>query len=629
MGQNQDFSRLTRQIRYDILRMTHGVGSGHPTSSFSAVELVTLLFFKYFRFDFSHPEAVGNDRLIFSKGHASALYYALYAAAGQITEGELLRYRTFDSPLEGHPTRRFRFTEAATGALGLGLSVAAGEAWALRLQTAESNVFVLLGDGELAEGANWEAAAWGGKQKLNNLVAVVDVNRLGQAGETAVGHDCEVYRRRFEAFGWAVIVIDGHDLGQIDAAYQKALDYKSGPSVIIGKTVKGKGVGVWEDRPGWHNKMLPPDELEKALAEYKMERRLTGRVIKPTPVSLRDSDLRDEAVPSSLVGIDTSGSGIGIRNDVYKLGTLVPTKKAWGDAVETLGGQLSELVVLDGDMANSTHADQFAVKYPGRFLQMYIAEQNMVGVAIGLSRRGYKPFVATFGAFWSRAHDQLRMAPLNGVSLYVNGSYVGVSLGRDGPSQMALEDLGLFRSISGSTVLYPADAVSTAKLTKEMLRNTGVNYIRTTREPTPVIYAPGEKFPIGGSKVHKPTPGVGLMITLVAAGITLHEALKAQKSLEADNVPVRVVDCYSVKPIDKSGLQQVAGNSRAIVVVEDHYPEGGLGEAVLSALAEAPHPPIIHLAVTQLPRSGSSQELLDWAGISASGIVKAVRKILA
>ncbi len=614
------FTDLTRQIRYDILRMTRSVGSGHPTSCFSAVELVTLMFFKYFRFDLDNPEYPGNDRLIFSKGHASALYYALFAAAGKINEEELLKYRTFGSPLEGHPTRRFLFTEVATGSLGQGLSIGAGEAWVFKSMLNSGNqhikacqllprVFVLLGDGEMAEGANWEAAAWANKHKLNNLIAIVDVNRLGQTGETAVGHDCEIYRRRFEAFGWGAIVVDGHDFSQIDTAIQKALDYKVGPSVIIAKTVKGKGIAVWEDQPNWHNRMLPAEELKKALAEYQPEKRVVGKIVTPESTSLKLSKL-----PRLF------------RLPKYKNGDLVPTKRAWGDAVVALGESCPELIVLDGDMANSTHADQFAAKFPERFLEMYIAEQNMVGVAVGVARRGLKPFMATFAAFLTRAHDQFRMAPLSGANLYINGSYVGVSLGRDGPSQMGLEDIALFRSIQDSTVLYPADAVSTAKLTAAMLWRNGVNYIRTTREPTRVIYGPDEEFPIGRSKIHPShLREFPFRVSIVAAGITLHEALKAQKELEKENIVVQVIDCYSIKPIDEQALRQAAANAKVIVVVEDHYSQGGLGEAVKSALADIGRTSIVHLAVTKLPRSGSSTELLDWAGISARNIEEVVR----
>ncbi len=664
---NQDLKKLAALIRYFILKITHQAQSGHPTSCFSAVELATMLYFKYLHYDLDNPKNPANDRVIFSKGHASALFYSLYAAAGKLTEEELMGYRTFESVLEGHPTKRFPFTEAATGSLGQGLAVGAGEALALALRSrknfdpssvslqpthnqsphekmnpdkifslpAPPRVFVLLGDGEMAEGQVWEAAAWASFHKLNNLIAIVDVNRLGQSQETMHGHDVEMYRRKFEAFGWGVIVIDGHNFSEIDAAFQKAADYKAGPVAIIAKTIKGKGIAYWEDKEGWHNKMLPGEEYKKALAIFgAVDKTIRGIIQKPIlagnaevgmPLSPHPSNPSASAPsPSPIKDMTVLEKARLPALPIYSGG--VATKKAFGNALERLGEVYSNLIVLDGDVANSTHTDQFAKKYPDRFLQMYIAEQNMVSVATGLARRGFLPFVSTFACFLSRAHDQIRMAPLSGVTLLVNGSYAGVSMGKDGPSQMGLEDIALFRSIIGSTVLYPSDPYQTERLVEEMLKAQGVVYIRTTREPTPVIYGPDDIFVIGGSKTFSTQiTKLNDQITVVAAGITLHEALKAQQQLAQEQIGIRVIDCYSIKPIDAPALKKAAEETKAIIIVEDHYPEGGLGEAVESAILDNCRVPIIHLAVRKLPRSGTPQELLAFEEIDADAIIKAVK----
>lgn len=659
------WSDIAAALRYHILTITHQAGSGHPTSSMSAVDLMTVLFFKYFRADLDNFNSPTNDRLLISKGHASALFYSLFKVAGKITEAELSTYRKFKSPLEGHPTFRFPFTEAATGSLGQGLSIGAGLAWALksvilspdligtkdpclagrqvsRLRVGETSttnhelqttnykllttnsvltprVFVLLGDGELAEGSNWEAAAWAAKHKLNNLIAVVDVNRFGQSEETMYGHDLEWFRRRFTAFGWGEIIIDGHNFNEIDAALEKALVYKGGPVVILGKTIKGKGVPHWEDQNGWHNKMLPKDELAKALAIYEKHKDLVIPLKKPDN-SVILSAAKDPMLASVLPKLPKLPN--------YEPSTLIPTKQAVGEAIVALGLQLPELLVLDGDVSNSLHTDLFKKQFPDRFLQMYIAEQNMVGVAAGISRMGFKAMVNTFACFLTRATDQIRMLPLSNATVYFHGSYAGVSLGKDGPSQMGLEDLALFRSVYGSTVLYPADAVSAFRLTQVMLEQKGVVYLRTSREPTPSIYGPDDKFTVGGSKVfpsqpqttnHKP-------LTIISAGITLHEALKAQKELAKEKIPVRVIDCYSVKPIDEKTLRAAAKDSKAILVVEDHYPEGGLGDAVRSAISDT-GTPIYHLAVTSLAMSGTAPELLAFEEIDSTAIIKKVKTI--
>lgn len=612
--------KLALRIRHDILTMTTTAGSGHPTSSLSAVELMTVLFFKYFRYDLTNPAHAGNDRLIFSKGHTSPLYYALYAAAGVLSEKDLAGYRTFDSVLEGHPTKRFKYTEAATGSLGQGLSIGLGEALGLRLQEGRENprVFVLAGDGELAEGSVWEAAAAASYKGINNLYLIVDVNRLGQSDPTMYGHDVDVYAKRFDAFGWRVITIkNGNDLQEVDRAFAKALTPSKAPTVILARTIKGSGISFLEDAVGWHGKPLSQTELPKALAELgNVDMTVTGKTLKPIHVTVKHI-------------LDLSG----VPAPLYDPVKPVATRKAFGNALVRLGGFVKHLTALDGDVKNSTYTDMFGAKFPERFFELFIAEQNMTGVAVGLSARGFHPVVSSFACFLSRAADQFRMAAFSGANMIVNGSHAGVSIGPDGPSQMGLEDISLFRSVHGSTVLYPADAYSTERVTEEALKKSlpagrqgGIVYIRTGRPEAPILYSQKDTFAIGGSKTH--ASGKKEMITVVAAGVTLFEALKAQQELEKQGIGVRVIDCYSVKPIDDAALKKAASETRAIIVVEDHYPEGGLGEAVKSALATSPKVPIIHLAVYKTPRSGKPAELLDYEGIAAPNIVESVTEFV-
>lgn len=639
---------IAAYLRFLILEMTHRVGSGHPTTSFSAVDLATVLYFKYLRFDLSHPENEANDRVIFSKGHASALFYALYHVAGKVSKEELLTYREKGSRLEGHPTVRFPFTEAATGSLGQGLSVGAGISWAIRARvsvggTHDGNrpgdihigrsdhaelpfllprVYVLLGDGELAEGSVWEAAAWAAHQKLNHLIAIVDVNRFGQSGETMHGADINVYRDRFESFGWGAIVIDGHDFGQIDAAFEKALVYKGGPVAILARTVKGKGVAEWEDKDGWHNKMLPKDVYEKALAKFGKTGPVHAEIKKPEiHVVTGFSKNGTTRVNSRYPAISE-----------YDREIAVATKQAFANALVRLSATDPRIAVLDADVANSLHTDLFKNAYPARFLEMYIAEQNMAGVAVGLARQGFLPVMATFSAFLTRCHDQIRMMPLSNVSVVIDGSYAGVSVGRDGPSQMGLEDLSMFRAVPGSVVLYPADAYAAERLCEVAVAHAGVAYVRTTREPTPVLYKAKDAFPVGGSKVWRMlAPGrkpQAAQVTIVACGITLHEALKAQKTLSEEKILADVVDAYSVKPIDAQTIRKLIGESGALVVVEDHVPEGGLGEAVLSAVVDMKIGKFKHLAVRAVPSSASAEELLRASQIDAEAISGAVRTLM-
>ena len=635
-------TKLALRIRHDILTMTTTAGSGHPTSSLSAVELMTVLFFKYLRYDLSDPDNPGNDRVIFSKGHASPLYYALYAASGVIENKELLKYRTFDSVLEGHPTERFKYTEAATGSLGQGLSVGLGEALAIRMNydlglkiqeenkskdlkssivnlTSLPRVYVLAGDGEVAEGSVWEAAASASFQGVDNLILIVDVNRLGQSGPTMYGGEgVRVFASRFEAFGWRVLTVEnGNNLEQVDRAFEdtfKGTTFKGRPTVILAKTKKGAGISFLADLPGWHGKPLSKDELPKAIAELgAVDLKFKGKVEKPLVSGKGKAERGKSTSPLTLDPLP------------YPSDKPVATRKAFGNALLRLGKADPSLVVIDGDVKNSTYTEFFGTAFPDRFFELYIAEQNMTGVAVGFSARGYHPVVSSFACFLTRAADQIRMAAFSGANIIFNGSHAGVSIGEDGPSQMGLEDLALFRTVRGSTVLYPSDALSTERLTEDACRTGGICYIRTSKPETPILYARSDAFPVGGSKTHHSAQKE--LVTVVAAGITLHEALKAQKELEKEKVGIRVIDCYSVKPIDRKSLVLAAVETKGLIVVEDHYPEGGLGEAVASALAGTSKIPLVHLAVTKTPRSGTSAELLAFEGIDAAGIMKTVRTL--
>jgi transketolase len=604
-----DLEGLARLIRYFSLVSTTEAGSGHPTSSLSAADLMTgLLFGGSFRYAPADPGHPNNDRLVFSKGHASPLFYALWAAAGVSTPQELMTLRKFGSALEGHPTPAFRHTEAATGSLGQGLSVGVGFALnAQKLDRLPYRTWVLLGDSEMAEGSVWEAMAIAAYYRLDSLTAIVDVNRLGQRGETMYGHDLEVYRTRAEAFGWETFVIDGHDLGQIVEACRKAAALRGRPGMIIARTTKGRGVSFIEDRNGWHGKALKKEELSRALEE-----------IGPVDVALRGSitmpqDLRPAAAPAGTA-----------QPPAYAPGQSAATRHAYGTALARLASQYPDIVVLDGEVGNSTYAELFRNSHPDRFFEMFVAEQNMVGAALGLSLRGRIPFVSSFAAFLTRAHDQIRMARYSNGNIKFCGSHAGVSIGEDGSSQMGLEDLAMFRAILGSVVLYPSDAVATEKLVEEMAKHQGISYLRTTRKELPLLYRNDEAFRIGGSKVlrssRKDTAAV------VAAGITLHEALRAYEELKQEGILVRVIDLYSVKPVDVATLREAARDAGFLITVEDHYAEGGIADAVRTALSKDPVP--VHaLAVRAMPRSGKPEELLEYEEISAQAIIAAVRDL--
>jgi len=615
--------KLARLIRYFVIRSTTEAGSGHPTSSLSAADLTAaLLFGGFFHFDLKNPSYPNNDRLIFSKGHASPLFYSLWAAAGAIEEEELMTLRKFGSRLEGHPTMAFSFTEAATGSLGQGLSIGVGMALnAKYVDMLPYRTFVLLGDSEMAEGSVWEAIEIAKYYKLDNLVGILDVNRLGQRGETMYGHNLNEYEKRLLAFGWQTIVIDGHDFNEIAASYEKALAAKNSPVMVIAKTIKGKGVSFLQDQDGWHGKALKPEEEEKALDELgEVEKSERGDLALP-----QDTRDKKQTNPNSQTPIPNKAQSSNIQ---YEKDKPVSTRKAYGNALVRIFPQFPDMVVLDAEVSNSTHSEMFKEKHPERFFEMFIAEQNMVGAALGFSRRGKIPFVSTFAAFWTRAFDQIRMSQYSDANIKFVGSHAGVSIGEDGASQMGLEDLAMFRTLLGSAVLYPSDAVSTEKLVEEAAKHKGIVYIRTTRKDTPILYSPNESFLIGGSKTLKQSGND--TVTVVAAGITLHEVLAAYDELQKEGIAIRVIDLYSVKPLDVATLQKAAEETKAIITVEDHFAEGGMGEAVSAAIAAMPNIKIqmSNLAVRQIPKSGKPDELLDYEEISRNAIIKKVKQLL-
>jgi len=605
-SQHDEWRELGQQLRVDSVRSSSAAGSGHPTSSMSAADLMAVLVSKYLHYDFAAPDDPGNDHLIFSKGHASPLLYAVFKAAGAIDDAEMLTFRRLGSRIEGHPTPILPWVDVATGSLGQGLPISVGVALAgKRLDRLPYRVWCLCGDSEMAEGSMWEAFEAAGFHGLDNLTAIIDVNRLGQTGETMHGWDLDAYRRRAEAFGWHAIEIDGHDVAAIDDAMARAVATSGRPTVIIARTEKGHGVAAVANQPGKHGK--PLDDEQGAIAELGGIRDIRIDVPKP------HAGGAPHEFPTEPLSLPS-----------YELGTKEATRKAFGDALVALGRARGEVVALDGEVGNSTYTETFAAALPERFFQLYIAEQQMVAAAVGFQVRGWKPFAATFAAFLSRAYDFVRMAAVSRANIALAGSHAGVSIGEDGPSQMALEDLASLRAVHGSTVLYPSDPNQAADLVPRMADTDGIVYMRTTREKTPVIYPPGDEFPIGGSRVVRRTEADA--VTIVGAGITLHEAMKAADLLAAEGIAARVIDLYSVKPIDADTLRAAGRETGGIITVEDHWPEGGIGDAVLDALAqESPHPIVIKLAVRSMPGSGMPAELLDEAGIDAVHIAQAAR----
>jgi transketolase len=620
----QHIADLGAQLRVDSIRCTTAAGSGHPTSSMSAADLMAVLMARYLRYDWDHPDNPANDRLIFSKGHASPLLYSLYKAAGVITDEELLTLRKFGSRLEGHPkplqsaedrgaAHGLPWVDVATGSLGQGLPIGIGMALSGKcVDRLPFHVWVLLGDSEMAEGSIWEAFDKAGHYQLNNVIAILDMNRLGQRGPTDLGWDAPSYAARACAFRWHAIEIDGHDLAAIDAAYREALEQTRKPTCIVAKTVKGSGVSLVANKEGWHGKVFNPEEAKAAIKELGGQRHITVQVQKP-------ADAHPATPPTAQP----------LRLPVYGAGTEEATRKAFGDALVAVGAFRPEVVVLDGEVSNSTFTEEFGKAYPGRFFEMYIAEQQLVCAAIGLSALGKIAFVATFAAFLTRAFDQIRMAAISDAKLCLCGSHAGVSIGEDGPSQMALEDLAMMRAVHGSTVLYPCDANQTAHMVNTLAGLSGISYLRTTRAKTPTIYSPDETFPIGGSKVVRHSDED--RVAIIAAGITLHESLRAYEQLKSEGIRVRVIDAYSVKPIDKEALHQAAEvTGGRLVVVEDHWFEGGIGDAVLNAFVGVGEkaPTVAKLAVRSMPTSGTPAELLSAAGIDAEHIAQAVKEHL-
>jgi transketolase len=608
-------AELAQQLRVDSVRSSTSAGSGHPTSSMSAADLLAVLVSRHLRYDWDNPDEAANDHLIFSKGHASPLLYSIFKAVGVISDEELMTgYRRFGSRLEGHPTPILPWVDVATGSLGQGLPDAVGVALAGKyLDELPYRVWVLCGDSEMAEGSIWEALDKASHYKLSNLIAIVDVNRLGQRGPTDLSWDLDAYSRRAAAFGARVFVIDGHDVAAIDEAIAAAGDLSvAKPTVILARTLKGRGFSEVEDREGWHGKPLPQEMAERAVIELGGERNLLIR----------------GPLPEKATRVPATADGADVKLPAYELGQKVATRKAYGAALTALGAR-RDVVAMDGEVSNSTFADQFAQAYPERYFEMYIAEQQLVAAAVGVGVRGYRPFASTFAAFFTRAYDFIRMAAISQANICLVGSHAGVEIGADGPSQMALEDLAMLRAVHGSTVLYPSDATSTAALVLAMADRAGISYMRTTRGAYPVLYDAAETFPIGGSKVLRQADDD--QVTLIGAGVTLHACLAAADQLKEEGISARVIDLYSVKPVDTGTLTAAASTTGGrLVLVEDHHPEGGLGSAVIDALTGDGRIElaVAHLAVREMPGSGTSAELLDAAGISAAHIAAAARQLL-
>jgi transketolase len=596
---------LGQQLRVDSVRASAAAGSGHPTSSMSAADLMAVLIDGHLRMDPANLDDPSADHLIFSKGHASPLYYSVLKAIGVIDDEELLTFRKLGSRLEGHPTPRIPPTDVATGSLGQGLPISVGVAIAgVRLDRLPYRVWCLCGDSEMAEGSMWEAFQHAGWEGLDNLIAIIDVNRLGQTRETMLGWDTNGYAERIGAFGWHTIVIDGHDVDAIEAAYTEAEATEGRPTAIIARTLKGRGVKAVEDQPGRHGK--PLDDPEAAIAELGGERDLSVQLAKPVGGTPHRFEIAGGELPT------------------WEVGEEVATRKAYGEALAALGSIRGDVVALDGEVSNSTHSEDFRAAHEDRYLEMFIAEQQMVAAAVGLQVRDWVPFASTFAAFFSRAYDFVRMAAISRASIRLCGSHAGVSIGEDGPSQMALEDLAAFRAVHGSTVLHPSDANQTSALVGAMADTRGISFLRTLRGKTPVRTPAGEDVRVGGSRIVRD----GDDVAIVACGITVEEADRAAEALESDGIRARVLDCYSVKPIDADALRAAAHECGALVTVEDHWPEGGLGDAVLEALADLDdRPRVTKLAVREMPVSGTPEELLHEAGIDAEAIAAAARAV--
>jgi transketolase len=608
MGTVKEWNELAGQLAVDSIRSSTAAGSGHPTSSLSAAHLSAVLWSDHLRYDVADPKGLANDRFVLSKGHASPLMFSILKAVGAIGDEQLLSFRRFGSPLQGHPVPLpdMPWIDVATGSLGQGLPIALGMALAMKMDAIPARVWCLLGDSEVAEGSVWEAMANASHDGADNLIAIIDVNRLGQRGPTMLQWDLDTYAARARSFGWHPIEVDGHDVAAIDAAFTEA-EGSDGPAIVIAKTEKGHGVSFLVNQEGWHGKALSQKEADRAIAELGGPRDLSVTPRKPEAGVAPPEDAPNVTLPEYTEAI--------------------ATRKAFGETLAALSVR-PEVVAIDGEVANSTYTEDLQKVAPDRFVEGYIAEQNMLGMAVGMQVLGKIVFPATFAAFFTRAYDFIRMAAISRADLRLSGSHAGVSIGEDGPSQMALEDIAMMRAVHGSTVLYPCDGNSTAALVGAMADLPGISYIRTTREKTPAVYGAGETFPVGGSKSLRSSQND--RVTLVGAGITVHEALGAAEALAADGIAARVLDCYSIKPIDGEALRTASSETGLVVTIEDHWVEGGLGDAVLEALAADGilSGRVIKIAVTQMPGSGTPEELRDWAGISADAIAGTVRSLL-
>jgi transketolase len=608
MGTVNEWNELAAQLGVDSIRSSTAAGSGHPTSSLSAAHLVAVLWSDHLRYDVADPKSLANDRFVLSKGHASPLIFSVLKAVGAIGDEQLLSFRRFGSPVQGHPAPlpEMPWIDVATGSLGQGLPIALGMALAMKMDAIPARVWCLMGDSEVAEGSVWEAMENASHHGADNLIAIIDVNRLGQRGPTMLQWDLDTYAARARSFGWHPIEVDGHDVAAIDAAFTEA-EGSDAPAIVIAKTEKGHGVSFLANQEGWHGKALSQEEADRAIDELGGPRDVSVTPRKPEAGVSPSADVPNVVLP------------------VYA--EAIATRKAFGETLAALAVR-GDVVAIDGEVSNSTHTEDLQKVAPDRFVESYIAEQNMLGMAVGMQVLGKVVFPATFAAFLTRAYDFIRMAAISRANLRLSGSHAGVSIGEDGPSQMALEDLAMMRAVHGSTVLYPCDGNSTARLVGAMADLPGISFIRTTREKTPVIYGGDEDFPVGGSKTLRSSDAD--RVTLVGAGITVHEALEAAGSLEADGIAARVVDCYTIKPIDAATLRAAASQTGLLVTIEDHWIEGGLGDAVLAALADGGDLSggVVKVAVTQMPGSGTPEELRDWAGISASAIADRVRSLL-
>ena len=600
------------QLRIGSVLATSEAGSGHPSSCCSAADIVAALFFSVMRYDPKNPKAPNSDRFVLSKGHAAPLLYAAWAEAGLFPASDLLKLRTLASDLEGHPTPRLPFVDMATGSLGQGLPVGIGIALNAQIvDKLDHRTYVLMGDGESVEGSVWESAELARHHGLDSLCAIIDINRLGQSDPTMLQHDMEAYRARWAGFGWQALIVDGHDLSALLAAFDTAANTKGKPTVLLAKTFKGKGISFMENHPSWHGKPIPKgEETQKAIAELNQQ-------LKQGSISV--------AIKKPASTAPTTSPVIPLPVSPYKTGDAVATREAFGVALEALGSANPSVVALDADVKNSTYTDKFGKKFPTRFFENFIAEQNMLGAAAGLAACGKIPFVATFAAFFTRAYDFIRMAAISGSNIKLVGTHVGVSIGEDGPSQMGLEDIAMMAAQPGVTVLYPSDATCTYRLVEAAANHKGMVYIRAGRPKTPILYGPEERFPIGGSKVLR--QDASDVLTIVAAGVTLFEALKAYDQLKASGIHVRVIDLYSITPIDHTTLLDSARSTHGrMLTVEDHYAHGGLGDAVLSAVGTEGIK-VHKLAVRVIPHSGKPEELVDHFGIGTRSIVEAVKQI--